>query len=247
MGMCRSFVHLRAHRLRATSESGPFASRHSVSHSSPALRCSCSDLRSHPRQRNRRTARLCSPGDDTRTSHPHRPSPFVPLPALVPRCRSCRRTRRRRTPGRSRRRPSRDTCRRRSHTETPGARTRQTASDHRTRGCVLTDIVLLLSPFPCSAQSPRGFLGKHMWQRRWFVIEGGNLSYYKEKKEWAKGQTETHTHTAMHEGERGGRIRSARAHDWFRSDGFLFFFLSFSFAVRACVQVTSRSVWFVST
>jgi hypothetical protein len=34
-------------------------------------------------------------------------------------------------------------------------------------------------------KSPRGFLGKHMWQNRYFVLGKDSLSYYHDKPEWA--------------------------------------------------------------
>lgn len=37
-------------------------------------------------------------------------------------------------------------------------------------------------------KSPKGFFGKHLWQRRFFVLEAGNLSYHKDKQGWARGE-----------------------------------------------------------
>ncbi len=37
-------------------------------------------------------------------------------------------------------------------------------------------------------KSPRGFLGKHIWQRRFFVLEKGGLQYYKDKSKWASAE-----------------------------------------------------------
>lgn len=38
-------------------------------------------------------------------------------------------------------------------------------------------------------KSPRGFLGKHMWQRRFFVLEKDALAYFKDKQMWARQES----------------------------------------------------------
>lgn len=36
-------------------------------------------------------------------------------------------------------------------------------------------------------KSPKRVLGKRPWQRRYFVLEDGALSYYRDKAAWASG------------------------------------------------------------